>query len=79
VGNVYAGRGTNGMAVAGFVLGLLGFWPLGLVFSSLGLRQNRAGQSGRGLAVAGLVLSLLWGALTIGIVAAGSGVSPSYP
>jgi len=63
----------NGMAVAGFVLGLMSIlflWvlPLSLIFMILGLSLSSAGNGkanklphkpGKGLAVAGLVLSLI--------------------
>lgn len=65
---VEGGR-SNGMGVAGFVLALLSFlfswiplvnfvdiilWPLGFIFSFIGLFK-----SPRGLAITGLILSLL--------------------
>jgi hypothetical protein len=64
---------TNGMALAGFILGLLSvpsvccccFTPpcsvLGLIFSCIGLSQARRNpmQGGKGLAVAGIILSIL--------------------
>jgi hypothetical protein len=51
--------GTNGMAIAGFVLAFF-CTPLGIVFSAVGLNQtNRTGQKGRGLAIAGLVISIV--------------------
>jgi hypothetical protein len=67
-------QSTSGMAVAGFVLGLLSLlllWVpflglllgiLGLVFSGTGLsaiRRSGGTLGGKGLAVAGLVLSIL--------------------
>lgn len=63
---------TNGMAIAGFVCSFL-CWPLGLIFSILGMSQTSKdpSQGGRGLAIAGLVLSIvsaviifvLWGTI----------------
>jgi hypothetical protein len=63
---------TNGMAVAGLVLGILSVvlvWapvldlilpPLGIAFSIIGLTQCvRRHQPGKGMAIAGLVCSLL--------------------
>lgn len=58
------------MAITGFILGLLSFLicpgvlaPVGLILSSLGMRETSARRDiprkGRGLAIAGLVLSLL--------------------
>ena len=52
-------RGTDPMAVWGFVLSLL-FWPVGLGLSIGSMvRTRRHGLDGRGLAVAGLVISLV--------------------
>src|SRR5215469_9870554 len=75
--------GTDGMAIAGFVLGLLGIVGisaiLGIVFGSVALgRIRRTGQSGRGLAIAGIVLGSCWLAffvllIVIGAVASSSG------
>ena len=49
------------MAIAGFVLALVGllilpivFGPLGLIFSALGFKQGKK----KGLAIAGLVISI---------------------
>lgn len=61
---------TSGMAVTGFILGLLSFIlcpgllaPAGLIFSILGVRETSARRDiprrGRGLAIAGLVLSIV--------------------
>ncbi len=62
---------TNGMAVAGLVMGILSmtiglvccglvFNILGIIFSSVALSQlKRSQQTGRNLAIVGLVLSLL--------------------
>lgn len=62
--------GTNGMAIASFVLGLLGVNLLGLIFGFVALGQIRSnpGQGGRGMAIAGIVLSLVWIALFVGVV-----------
>jgi len=65
-------NGTNGMALAGFIFGLLSFPTIccccltvpcaimGIIFSWIGLEQSNRNQfvGGRGLAIAGLVLSL---------------------
>lgn len=57
---------TNGMAIAGFVLAFL-CWPLGIVFSGIGMSQTSKdpSQGGRGLAVAGLVISILSAVITM--------------
>ena len=60
---------TNGQAIAGFILGILGHLPLlgffcclfGIYFSSKGLKRAAALEnSGHGLAVAGMVLSIVF-------------------
>ena len=53
------------MAIAGFVLGLLGFGIitaiLGIVFGAVALSNTRrTAQGGRGLAIAGIVLGSCW-------------------
>jgi len=68
--------GTDGMAVAGFVLGLLGVTVitaiLGIVFGAVALgRIRRTAQGGKGLAIAGIVIGSCWLALfAFGIVTA---------
>jgi len=53
--------GTNGFAIAGFVLSLPGMVPLAVIFSIIGLVKARAAhQKGKGLAIAGLVISAVW-------------------
>jgi hypothetical protein len=69
--------GTNGMAIAGFVLGLLGFTVisaiLGIIFGSIALSRIRmTGQGGRGLAIAGIVLGSCWLALFVILFAIGA-------
>jgi len=57
--------GTNGMAIAGFVLAFF-CSILGLIFSIIGLNQAKArNQGGQGLAIAGIVISVI--SLIIGI------------
>ncbi|MDB4964890.1 MAG: hypothetical protein JWN44_579 [Myxococcales bacterium] len=60
---------TNGEAIAGFILGILGHLPLlgflccllGIYFSSKGLKRAAVlDNSGHGLAVAGMVLSIVF-------------------
>jgi hypothetical protein len=62
---------SNGLGVAGFVLGLLGlllFWVpvlgailaiLGVILGGVGISQGRKSGAGTGLAVAGLVCGIL--------------------
>jgi hypothetical protein len=53
--------GTNGFAIASFVLGLLGGVLLSVIFGIVALNKlRRRPQRGKGLAIAGLCLSGLW-------------------
>jgi hypothetical protein len=65
--------GTNGMAIAAFVLGLVGFvWIcaiLGIVFGIIALnRTRRTFERGRRLAIAGIVLGSVWLAVLVGLI-----------
>jgi hypothetical protein len=54
-------QGTNGFAIAAFVLGLLGGVVLSVIFGVVALNKlRRRPQRGKGLAIAGLVLSAVW-------------------
>jgi hypothetical protein len=64
-------RGTNGMAIASLVLGILWIYWFGsilaLVFGYVSLRQIRQRQeSGRGMAIAGIVLG--WVGVAVGVL-----------
>ena len=50
--------GTNGWAIASLVTGIVGFFPLALIFGYVALSQIKKDPSigGRGFAVAGVVL-----------------------
>lgn len=48
------GEGTNGLAIAGFVLSLVGCAPLGLILSLVAL--NSTNKANRGLAIAGAII-----------------------
>ncbi len=51
---------TNGMAIAAFVLSVMGFFFLSIPFGFVALRQiGRRGEDGRGLAIASLAISTL--------------------
>jgi hypothetical protein len=72
------------MAIASFVLGLLGIVGisaiLGIVFGIVALRRIRVMlQGGRGLAIAGIVLGSLWLAVYAALIASGAilGAAPS--
>ena len=60
---------TSGLSIAALVLGLLGIWPLAIIFGGIGLSQTKPGRnvSGRGMAIAGLVLGIVVGAFWIGL------------
>jgi hypothetical protein len=65
--------GTNGQAIAAFVLGLIGIFPAGIAFGVVALvRIGRTRQKGTGLAIAGLVLSAVWLLAVMGLVIAGA-------
>jgi hypothetical protein len=57
--------GTNGLAVAGLVCGVVGVFvlnivlgPLAVIFGGVGLRNANRGASGRGMALAGVILGV---------------------
>ena len=68
---------TNGLAIAGMVVGIvglvIGFWgivPLvGVILSGVALKQiNETGDKGKGMAIAGLVcglIGLVWTVLSL--------------
>lgn len=64
---------TNGMAIASFILGLLGVSVLAIIFGFIGLdRIKKHGEKGRGLAIAGLILSGVWLVLTVVVLSLAS-------
>ena len=64
--------GTDGFAIAAFVLGVLGAIPLAIIFGILGLRRiGRTRRGGKGLAIAGLIIAGGW----VVVVAAGVAVA----
>ena len=68
-----AQQGTNGMAIAALITGILGINLLAWIFGGVALSQiKRTGQNGRGMAIAGIVLGLVWVALVVILVAAGA-------
>ena len=61
------------MAIAAFVLGLVGVAILGIVFGIVALRRiARTRQGGKGLAIAGIVLSVAWVAIIVVVIVVGS-------
>jgi len=62
--------GTNGWAIAAFVLGILGGTILSVIFAIVALVQMRGRhQRGRGLAIAALVISTAWIAAITSVIA----------
>jgi peptidyl-prolyl cis-trans isomerase B (cyclophilin B) len=58
--NTPAYRKTNGLAIASFVLALLGFAIIPVIFGHIALKQiRRDNDSGTGFAIVGLVLGYL--------------------
>jgi Domain of unknown function (DUF4190)/Septum formation len=70
-------QGVSGLAIASFVLGLLGAFLLTAVLSViLGIAAmaeiRRSGQRGRGLAIAGFALSGAWVVAIVGLIVIGA-------
>jgi hypothetical protein len=64
--------GTNGWAIAAFVLGILGGTILSVIFAIVALFQMRdRRERGRGLAIAALVISAVWVAIITSLIAYG--------
>jgi hypothetical protein len=70
-------RSTNGLAIAGMVLSIVGVFvfsiilgPLGIIFSAMGLSRSREFGSGRGMAIAGIVIGVIDVVIFIVLVAA---------
>jgi len=72
--------GTNGQAIAAFVLGLLAIAPVSVVLGIVALvRIGRTRQRGKGLAIAGLVLSGAWCAVAVAAIMLGAVYVSSHP
>lgn len=59
---VYNSQSTNGLAIAGFVLSMIGCgFPIGLILSAISLGQfsKNPNQKGKGLALAGLIIGAI--------------------
>jgi hypothetical protein len=68
-------EGTNGWAIAAFVLGILGGTILSVIFAIVALFQTMdRRQRGRGLAIAALVISAAWIAVVTSLIAYGLSV-----
>ena len=62
--------GTNGFAIASFILGLLGGTLLSVIFGIVALNKlRRRPQRGKGLAIAGLCLSGVWVLVIVAVIA----------
>ncbi|MEV5411782.1 DUF4190 domain-containing protein [Thermopolyspora sp. NPDC052614] len=68
----YAAPGTNGLAIASLILGILGFFTCGItsvlavVFGHVAVGQiKRSGEQGHGMAVAGLIMGYIQTALWV--------------
>jgi len=87
-------KGSNGLAVAGFVLALLGaltsFIPLvnifgdflavlGLIFGIIGLVKSRAKGAGKGLSIAAIILAVVAFAISISVNIAAAAVVSAIP
>lgn len=61
----------NGIAVAGFVISLLGFHIISLILSIIGLKRSKEKNGkGKGLSIAGIVISIIGMIFTLLILAA---------
>ncbi|MEU6487395.1 DUF4190 domain-containing protein [Streptomyces sp. NPDC046887] len=74
-----ARSGTNGLAIAGLVCGIVGIFfaniilgPLAIIFGAVGLRQAKAGKGGSGMAKASIVLGIIDVVLFIVLIAIAS-------
>jgi hypothetical protein len=64
--------GTNGWAIAAFVVGILGGTILSVIFAIVALVQTKGRhQRGRGLAIAALVISTAWIAIITSVIVYG--------
>ena len=76
----------NGMAIAGFVLSLVGILlfgivlgPLGVIFSIIGLNRANKGAKFKGLAIAGIIIGAIVTILSIiGLIALSSSGFMNY-
>lgn len=52
--------GTNGLAIASFILSLVGLGVVGLIMGIIALNQIKTtGEQGKGFAIAGIILGVL--------------------
>jgi hypothetical protein len=62
-----APRGGNGFAVTSLITGIIGIWPLGLIFGFLGLRRAKKVAKGKVMSWIGIVLSVIYLGVTVWI------------
>lgn len=76
----YPSKATSGMAVTGFVLGLLGLGAIGIIFSLIAIPQVGAGGrfQGKGLNVAGLIINGMTLAFWLLLIGVGVGVQAVF-
>jgi hypothetical protein len=55
-----APQGGNGFAVTSLITGILGIWPLGLIFGFLGLSRAKKVSKGKVMSWIGIVLSVIY-------------------
>ncbi|MGW5226831.1 DUF4190 domain-containing protein [Nocardia niigatensis] len=66
-------QGTNGLAIASLILGLIGGCLLAVPFGIIALSQiKQRNQNGRGLAIGGLVASGVWALIAVLLVVVGA-------
>ncbi|MEU6580693.1 DUF4190 domain-containing protein [Nocardia sp. NPDC046763] len=66
-------QGTNGLAIAALILGLLGACLLAVPFGIIALTQiKQRNQNGKGLAIGGLVASGVWALIVVILFAVGA-------
>ncbi|MEC3955104.1 DUF4190 domain-containing protein [Nocardia sp. CDC153] len=65
-------QGTNGLAIASLIFGVIGGCLLSIPFGIIALTQiKQRNQNGRGLAIAGLIASGVWALVAVLVVAVG--------
>jgi hypothetical protein len=69
-------RASNGLAVAGLVLSVIGIFlfniilgPLGIIFGGIGWSRANHGAAGKGMAIAAVIIGVFDVLLFIGLVA----------
>ena len=55
-----APKGSNGFAITSLITGIIGIWPLGIIFGVLGLVRAGKVNKGKVMSWIGIVLSIVW-------------------